>query len=210
MSPFDRMRWMIGLFLIFECVLALNATDAYSIREEPVSFTNGTVVLRGTLISPKPKTSQATLILVHGSGPAERDGFVFAPELVKAGISVLAYDKRGAGESSGDWTKASLDDLAMDALAAVDCIKSRFNVRRIGLWGGSQGGWIVPMVATRSTNVDFIISVSGAGVSPGEQVLYYQENKWRDDGISPAHIAQLRSAWKRFYDYISTGQGADA
>src|SRR5205085_110350 len=161
-------------------VASKGAQRVYSIREQPLTFTSGSVVLRGTLLSPDPVTAWPTVVMVHGSGEADRKGFVFVPELVKAGIPVFAYDKRGVGESGGDWKKSSIGDLAADVVAAVNYLKSRNPSARIGLWGGSQGGWIVPMVATLTTNVQFIISVSGAGMSPGEQMLYCQENQWRN------------------------------
>jgi pimeloyl-ACP methyl ester carboxylesterase len=188
----------------------MSAGETNSIDEEAVAFTNGPVTLRGTLMRPRVATPQAGLVLVHGSGAVKRDSFVFARELVRAGIAVFAYDKRGAGESGGDWTKASLHELAGDALAALDCLSARCAIRRIGLWGGSQGGWIVPLAASRSTNVAFVIAVSAAGMSPAEQMLYCQENQWRQANLAEDQIVQLRSAWRRFYRYAVTGESDDA
>jgi pimeloyl-ACP methyl ester carboxylesterase len=181
---------------------------AHSVRPELISFTNGRVVLRGLLLTPQPPTSDATVIMVHGSGPATRDSFGGLEQLlVRRGIPVLIYDKRGVQDSTGDWQTASLEDLATDVLAAVKFLKRR-GIARIGLWGGSQGGWIVPVVAARSKDVDFIISVAGSGVTPAEQELFRQEKQWHAAGLSASHIAQLRSAWRRFYNYASTGHGA--
>jgi pimeloyl-ACP methyl ester carboxylesterase len=182
--------------------------QTHSVRQQRIRFTNGEVTLPGLLLTPQPATTHATVIMVHGSGPATRDSFGgLEASFVRAGFSVLVYDKRGVQESTGDWKGASLEDLATDVLAAVDFLKSR-GVSKIGLWGGSQGGWIVPLAASRSTNVNFIISVAGAGVTPAAQELFRQEQQWRAAGLSPAHVSQLRSAWKRFYDYASTGKGA--
>jgi uncharacterized protein len=189
---------------------ASGAEKTHSIRETSLSFTNGDIVLRGTLMSPDPPTRHPTLVLVHGSGAADRKGFVFARALAEAGIPVFAYDKRGVGESGGDWKKSSIAELASDSVTAVNHLKAREPNALIGLWGGSQGGWIVPMAATLSTNVAFIISVSGAGMSPGEQMLYCQDNQWREARLSENNREQLHLAWKSFYDYISTGQGATA
>jgi hypothetical protein len=123
---------------------------------------------------------------------------------------VFAYDKRGVGESGGNWKESSIADLASDAVAAVNHLKAREPNAQIGLWGGSQGGWIVPIAATLSPNVAFIISVSGAGMSPGEQMLYCQDNQWRDGRLPEKDRERLYVAWKSFYDYISTGQRASA
>ncbi len=205
-----------GRLVVIACVVFLSVAVraqeilSYPVREELISFTNGSVVLRGLLLMPQPMTSHPTVVMVHGSGPATRSSFGgVSDRLARGGIPVLVYDKRGVQESTGDWKTASLEDLAADASAAVEFLKQR-GVRKIGLWGGSQGGWIVPIVASRSTNVNLIISVAGSGVTPSEQELFRQENQWRAAGLSTAEIAKLRSAWERFYHYAATGDGADA
>jgi pimeloyl-ACP methyl ester carboxylesterase len=94
------------------------------------------------------------------------------------GIAALIYDKRGTAQSSGDWYAASLDELAGDALSAVRYLRGRTEIRphQVGLWGLSQGGWIVPLAAARSDGVAFVITVSAAGVSPAQQELYRWSN----------------------------------
>lgn len=61
--------------------------------------------------------------MVGGGGASDRDnGTLFPPirrHLVEAWIAVLSYDKRGVGESSGDWRDATMDDLAADTVAAL-------------------------------------------------------------------------------------------
>ena len=42
----------------------------------------------------------------------------------------------------------------------------------IGLLGMSQGGWIAPVVAAQSGDVSFVVSMSGAAVTPEEQLLH--------------------------------------
>ncbi len=118
---------------------ASGAEKTHSVGETSLSFTNGHIVLRGTLMSPEPATTHPTLVLVHGSGAADRKSFIFARALAEAGIPVFAYDKRGVGESGGDWKQSSIAELASDALAAVIYLKAREPSAQIGLWGGSQG-----------------------------------------------------------------------
>jgi HEAT repeat protein len=112
-------KTVLCLALAMLALAASSAKETHSIRETPLSFTNGTIVLRGTLMWPEPARTHPTLVLVHGSGAANRKTFVFAPTLVQAGIPVFAYDKRGVGESGGDWTKSSIADLASDVVAGV-------------------------------------------------------------------------------------------
>src|SRR5206468_1660261 len=81
------------------------------------------------------------------------------------GLVALAFDKRGSGESQGDWTDASLDDLAGDATAAMAFLAARPEVdpARIGVWGVSQAGWVVPLLAGRAQRPAFSIVVTGGG-----------------------------------------------
>ena len=57
-------------------------------------------------------------------------------------VAALTYDKRGAGESSGDFRQVPFTELCGDGLAAVELLKERkeVNRRQIGVWGISQGG----------------------------------------------------------------------
>ncbi len=119
-------------------------------KREDVSFSNGDVRLAGTLISAVGGAKHPAIILVHGSGAENRETILpFARFLVRRGIAVLGYDKRGVGGSTGDWNTASFDDLAGDVVAAFEYLKSRSDIDRaqIGLLGVSQAGWIMPLAA---------------------------------------------------------------
>jgi len=88
-------------------------------RREDVRFSNGDIQLSGTLISPATRGRHPAIILVHGSGPENREYMLpFARFLIRHGVAVLGYDKRGVGGSTGDWNTASFDDLAGDVVAA--------------------------------------------------------------------------------------------
>ena len=108
------------------------------------------------------------MILVHASGAEDREYLLpFARFLIRHGMAVLGYDKRGVGGSTGDWNKASFDDLAGDVVAAFEYLKTRSDIQRgqIGMLGWSQAGWVMPLAATRAKDLAFLISISGAGVS---------------------------------------------
>ena len=106
---------------------------------------------------------------------------------------VLLTDKRGCGASEGDWTRADFHDLAADALAGVDYLKRREDVdaARIGLVGLSQGGWVAPVAAARSDDVDFVINISGASVSFAEQVNAEMANTARQAGLDEVAVREI-------------------
>lgn len=150
--------------------------------EEEITFKNGEIELSGSLVIPATKGAHPAVILVHGSGPVTRDFYgPLSYVLVRNGIAVLNYDKRGIGKSTGHWLDQSFDDLASDVLAGVNFLKYRKEIQaeKIGLWGISQGGWIVPLAAAQSKDVAFVILVSAAGVTPAEQTLMSTEAEMR-------------------------------
>lgn len=201
---------MLTLLACFTC--CARGTSAPSadrtIREEAVRFTSGKINLAGTLLLPHASGPVSAVVLFHGSGPQERDLFTarwFAGE----GIAALAYDKRGVGESSGDFRKVPFMDLCDDGLAALAYLKSRkeIDAKRIGVWGLSQGGWLGPLAASRSPDVAWVIAVSGPGVSPGEQMIVYYANELRTEGMSEQDIQQASGLRREVYNYLYTGKG---
>ena len=57
-----------------------------------------------------------------------------------------------------------MSDRADLALAALDAVVGRPDIdsTRIGLWGASQAGWVLPKIANRRAGIGFIIAVSPA------------------------------------------------
>jgi hypothetical protein len=98
-------------------------------KREDVRFSSGDIQLAGTLISPNTDGKHPAIILVHGSGPQNRESMLpFARFLIRHGMAVLGYDKRGVGSSTGNWNTASFDDLAGDVVTAFQYLKTRSDV----------------------------------------------------------------------------------
>jgi pimeloyl-ACP methyl ester carboxylesterase len=113
----------------------------------------------------------------------------------------LIYDKRGTGESTGDFATAGIDDLAKDAVAGISLLKIRTDIdrTRIGVFGFSQGGWIAPLAATLSEDLAFVIVQSAASVSPAQQSIYHNANEMRAAGVSEADIESAKELRTRLY-----------
>jgi pimeloyl-ACP methyl ester carboxylesterase len=124
-------------------------------------------------------------------------------------LAALAYDKRGVGESSGDFRQVPFMDLAGDGLAAITFLKGRSDIDpgRIGVWGLSQGGWLGSLAASQSRNVAFVIAVSGPGVSPGEQMIFYYGSQLRNQGQSETAISAASALRRQVWQYLATGNG---
>lgn len=177
-----------------------------------VSFRNGDVELRGTVLLPSGAGPFPALVFLHGSGPQVRGGFErFAKEFASLGIASLYYDKRGTGDSKGAWVTSSLDDLANDAVAAVNHLKAmkEIDASRIGFWAVSQGGWVAPLAASKVPDTAFLVVVSGGAVTPRESEMFAYRGHFRKMGLSPADTTKAMSVLDSYFGYLATGKDRD-
>ncbi len=177
---------------------------------EEVIFPSGDIHLAGTLLKPLTPGPHPALVMLHGSGPATRDSLApFADIFARNGIAVLIHDKRGTGGSTGNWNRATFDDLASDALAAVAYLKTRpeINAKQIGLQGTSFGGWVAPLAASRSSDVAFVIVESAPAVSPLEHERLRVRAQLHADGFSPDVVVRALAFMDRKFEVARTGQG---
>lgn len=180
-----------------------------SFTEEEVRIQNGSVTLGASLVVPITPGPHPAVVLVHGSSSVTRDFFgPIAYLLAQKGIAVLSYDKRGVGASTGHWMDGNFQDLAGDALAAVQFMKSRKDIdpSTIGLLGISQGGWIAPLAASQSKDVAFLVLVSAAFVSPAEQIVQSQEAELRVMRVGEEEIAEASAKVRSQLDWLRSDQ----
>ncbi|MET9068377.1 alpha/beta hydrolase family protein [Streptosporangium sandarakinum] len=142
--------------------------NSYDMDERRVSIRHGGHTLNGVLAVPRDGRERHGLVVyVHGDGPVDAthdDGYKPMWEAnAKAGYASLSWDKPGVAGAPGDWLDQSMDDRADEAAAAVAWARARPDIDgdRIGLWGASQAGWVLPKIAAK-TPVSFVIAVSPA------------------------------------------------
>ncbi|MFF5637089.1 alpha/beta hydrolase family protein [Streptomyces sp. NPDC012825] len=143
--------------------------NTYALREETVALRYEGKSLKGVLARPDRGPGPFGLVVfVHGDGPVDATHETFYRPLweafARAGYASLSFSKPGVGDSEGAWLEQSMDDRAEETLAAVRWARSRPDIdgRRIGLWGASQAGWVLPKVAVRDRRLQFVIAVSPA------------------------------------------------
>ncbi|MGH9868141.1 MAG: alpha/beta hydrolase family protein [Candidatus Polarisedimenticolia bacterium] len=155
------------------------------------------VILSATLSLPRWRSAPLTgMVMVHGSGPLTREHLMGdVRRLVWEGFAVLAYDKRGVGESGGEYPRsrsvgaeATLRILAADAAAALSRLREEPEIdpAQAGFFGASQASWIIPL-ATESLDraPRFQVILSGAAVSTGVEQFY---SDLTGDGHRPPQI----------------------
>lgn len=174
----------------FEMVRSPRAPAA--IRAQDVSFRNGEVTLSGTVLLPAAPGKHPAILFLQGSGPEGRwANRYLARKFAEAGFVALIYDKRGVGESTGDWRTAGFDALAGDAAAGVAYLRSldRVDSSQVGVYGHSQGGTIVPLVAERAGGLGFAIASAAGGIDPAAVEIYSVRNSIGTAGLPAAERA---------------------
>jgi len=179
------------------------------IREVQTLETDG-AVLAGTLTLPESEAPVPVVIGVHGAEGGTRDFHLFRhleATLPSAGVATLLFDRRGEGESAGDSAGVSYDLLAADVRAWLRrcAADRRIDSGRIGLWGISQGGWIAPLAAAGSREAAFLVAVSSAGVTPGEQMAFATRALMREAGHGDEAVERML-ALRRAMDELSVGR----
>lgn len=190
-----------------------------------ITFRNGDTKLAGLLMTPEnEEEGQTAIVIIQGSGNSDRTNawaYTIAKYLASQGHAVILPDKRGWGQSQGDWRTVSMEVLARDALAAVDYFKEQRDPQQIGLVGLSQGGKIAPLAATLSDDVEFVVDISGAATSQLSGVLHEMVNTAKNAGLKTQDIAEMvelhgliknyidHGDWRAYHDRLETFKQGD-
>ena len=180
---------IISLLLIVFCFSTnSNGQEHQEPTGEEVVFKSGEIVLNGRLILPNAAENVPVLIFMGGMyewGDVHPQREIFIRENLEAvfppaGVGVLYYDPRGTGESDGRWGRASLNDFADDAKAAINYLEQRKEVdpSRIGIIGLGESGWVAQIVAATSPDmVKIMASLAGPTFDPTRELVneYHSE-----------------------------------
>ena len=152
-----------------------------------------------------------TVLMMQGSGPADRESDGYFPPIRDAflsrGIATFSFDKPGCGQSTGNWLHYALNGRADQADAVIDALKAQpmVDADRLGIWGQSQGGWLVQMVAGRRDDLAFAIANSGPSIPVQAQDLFGLEHTMRAAGHDDASIQQALALIGRVHQAANDG-----
>jgi pimeloyl-ACP methyl ester carboxylesterase len=174
------------------------------VRELPLTVP-GDHPLAGTLALPDGEGPAPAVVIASGSGPLDRDsnhkrarfdvGWALAHALTEAGFATYRYDKRGAGESPGDWRTVGFGDNVDDLDRALDAVRARPEVDadRVLLAGHSEGALLAAGVAARAAGDVAGVVLLSTSATPGEELL-----RWQARQIAPTLPAPVRGLLRLF------------
>lgn len=188
--------------VLLTAILALFSLVCFStdLARQEVEFVSNGTTLSGTIVLPKDTQIKAAVIFVHGSGKQTR--FLRAAErFAEDGIAALVYDKRGVGKSQGEYegkqsvSEKNLNLLADDALAAFNVLSNHPKLKNVplGMTGLSQAGWIVPIAATKTKQIDFLVLWSGPVCKVSEEDIYSKYTRDADKDVVPKYSEALNA-----------------
>ena len=150
------------------------------VQPEEVRFDSDGVSLAGTFLDPG--DARAAALILTGSGRLDRDSnsrafrgqinSAIAAALAAQGVASLRYDKRGAGQSGGNFFEAGLSENYADACAAVGWLATRAADRPIYGVGHSEGALHVARLAAEGKVAGAVLIACAA--RRGEEILTWQ------------------------------------
>lgn len=178
--------------------------------EEVVFSGGGNIDLYGTLVFPdSTQELLPAIVMLHGAERATRDRFIYRITgnlFLERGLAVLTYDKRGAGESGGDYESTTYEQLIQDAVAAIAYLRTRSDIDpdRIGIYGASESGWLAPEIIERSGNIAFLINKVGSTLSVRDTVAWEMFNDLQADGIDAGSAREQTDIILRIWSWQET------
>jgi uncharacterized protein len=180
---------------------------------EGVRFANGDATLSGSLYIPNGPGPYPAVLFLHGAGPEIRWGAsrFFSDYFARRGIAALIYDKRGTGQSTGDWRRSDFSALAGDALSALRLLKAhvRIDAKKIGIYGHSQGGTLAPLIASQTRDVAFVISAAGGAIPMWQSEVHSLRTQVRARDVQGVSLERADAFIDRFVAVARTTKGWD-
>jgi pimeloyl-ACP methyl ester carboxylesterase len=171
---------------------------------QEVTFQTDGFTIVGDLRTPVTGDKHPAIIMVHGSGDATRHGAVpFEPLIeifLRQGFAVLSWDKPGSGVSKGEFESGyTLTGRAEIIVEAVNLLSNNPGIiaTSIGLWGISQAGWVMPLALDKTSDISFVIVVSGGGEDSIEQGAYLVSQVVACKGGSAEQVEDADLYWSQ-------------
>ena len=187
-------------------------------NDEQIFVPAGGFNLAATISKPASAPGRlAAVILVAGSGPADRDETVagipifgqLAEALANAGFLVVRYDKRAVGQSGGRLEAATLIDFSDDVRSVVQYLRKRKDVDadRIAGFGHSEGAAVMLIAASREKRLAALILGGAMATTGADLILEQQQHMLEQSDLPQADRQKKTELQKNILNAVITGQG---
>src|SRR4051812_1052021 len=149
--------------------------DASAYAESDLTVVSGEWTLPATLTLPNGAGPFPAVVLVHGSGPQDRDSTIgrnkpfkdLALGLASRGVAVLRYEKRTKIYGGGSGTPGAFtvkQEVIDDALAAAALLRTqpKIDPARVFVLGHSLGGTVIPRIGAADAKLAGLVVMAGA------------------------------------------------
>jgi pimeloyl-ACP methyl ester carboxylesterase len=191
-----RLSFLLVIISLFSCGDNKRTQEpkeplTYESREINFKSQQGEVTLTGTLTTPTKDSLKTAVILISGSGPDDRDYknqfghkpfLVLSHYLTRKGITVLRYDERGVGKSTGNYREATYENLVSDVVGAINYLRD-MGFEKVGLIGHSEGGGLAPVVSLQVKS-DFLILMAPGNDTADRTLVYQTSELLKNMGVS--------------------------
>ena len=218
---------MKKIFLLFCLFIFLGKcipqdSSEVKFRSEEISIKAGKFFIKGNLLTPEEGDNFPVVVFCAGSGPTDRmQSIKYSRSLrqfIKSGFAFFIDDKPGSGESTGEFSDDSLfHERAMILAKEIEILKKHksINPKQIGLYGSSQGGYVMSLALSMSNDIAFMVAWSCPGMNSIEQSAYLVKKQALCAGSSQEDAEMLykyyiqRSAAKTYKEYLEAAEYLD-
>ncbi|MFD1316734.1 alpha/beta hydrolase family protein [Namhaeicola litoreus] len=172
-------------------------------KSEEIRFKSNGFSLNGTIWYPN-SNSRKTLVIVTSSGNSDRSASRAEAKLfAQMGFTTFHYDKRGTGNSEGDWNIATIEELISDDLTAIEYFSKKTGIplNEIGIKGSSQGATKIPYILSELKHLKYGIVASCPGVSLLDSDLNYWRN--RNASVIGNEIDDASKFQRKVFEFIA-------
>jgi len=181
--------------------------------EREVTIPVGDVRLAGTLVLPPGPGPHPAVVMVSGWGPETRRISRYVGDLLAYhGVAMLVTDKRGSGSSTGSWSDLTYASWASEVEALLDFLRTQRGVDpdRLGLYGNSESGFVVPVAAARRRDVRFLVCRVCSALPVSQISHHLQSFVLRREHAPEAEVAVGMDLLSRMIRYAIERTGYDS
>ena len=174
---------------------------------KPIAFEGQAGRLSGEIVFPAGEGPFPALVMLHAAGWGESRFYrALAGCFAAAGVAALIFDRRGEGLSEGRRTM-DLALLADDAAAAHAFLRRYAGIDpgTVGLWGYSNGAWVVGRAAPLVEALAFLILTGASAFSPAASEVFRRTQELRRHGIASETLNIVERAWTIAFAFLMTG-----